>query len=106
MMFTLQASWGYGLAKSQLGKAQTADELPFRIEALIASEPESFPIVALPDIRLPSSCVRLRGAEAMIGVFFRRLDDSTLELQSLCLDVQKPSQPTFRATRSVLDLAA
>jgi hypothetical protein len=103
---TLQASWGYGLAKSQLGEAQKADELLFRIEAQIASEPERFPIVALPDIRLASSCVKLGGAEAMIGVFFRRLDDCTLELQNLCLDVQKPSQPIFRATRPALGLAA
>lgn len=106
MIFTLQASWGYGLAKSQLGEAQHADELLLRIEGQIASQPESFPIVALPDIRLASSCVKMRGTEVIIGVFFRRLDEDTLELQNLCLDVQKPSLPIFRATRPALDLAA
>jgi hypothetical protein len=106
MIHTLQASWGYGLAKSQLGEALQADELLSKVEAQSASEPESFPIVALPDIRLASSCVRLRGAEAVIGVFFRRLDEGTLELQNLCLDLQKPSLPIFRVTRPALDLAA
>jgi hypothetical protein len=88
MIHTLETSWAYQLAKSLLGSVQQADELLEEIEEQIARNPESFPIVQLPGTRMASVWVHFGGREAMIGIFFRRLDANKLHLQNLCLSEQ------------------